>query len=106
MKSLKPINSRPDASKVVQIARAQDPTMPPAAVQTPAPRASAPPRSMVQLNIRVGNDLADQLADRAQAENVAQRILICRALAAAGYMVDQEDLADKPPPKRRGTGRN
>ena len=58
---------------------------------------------LVQVNIRVRRSLGDQLADRARAEGTTQKVLICRALAAAGFPVHQDDLRATPPPRRRGS---
>ena len=44
------------------------------------------------MNIRVRRGLGDQLADRARAEGTTQKVLICRALAAAGFLVHPDDL--------------
>jgi hypothetical protein len=57
----------------------------------------------VQVNIRVRRGLGDQLADRARTEGTTQKVLICRALAAAGFLVHQDDLRTTPPasPKRK-----
>ena len=58
---------------------------------------------LVQVNIRVRRRLGDQLADRARREATTQKVLICRALASAGFDVDPEDLRAVPLPRRRGS---
>ncbi len=116
-KGLKPAIARPSARNALAAADAvaQQAGLPPAAL---AP--SAPPRplaskeassttptgageELVQVNIRVRRGLGDQLADRARAEGTTQKVLICRALAAAGFLVHPDDLRTAPPPRRRGS---
>ncbi len=57
----------------------------------------------MQVNIRVRRALGDQLADRTRAEGTTQTVLVCRALAAAGFDVHPEDLRSTPTPRRRGS---
>ena len=68
--------------------------MPPAVVR--------PTRRSVLINIKVSEDLAIALAERAEAEGVTQKQVITRALAAAGLPVDALDLEDRSPKRRRG----
>ena len=67
--------------------------MPPAVVR--------PTRRSVLINIKVSEDLAIALAERAEAEGVTQKQVITRALAAAGLPVDALDLEDRSPKRRR-----
>jgi len=68
--------------------------MPPAVVR--------PTRRSVLINIKVSEDLAIALAERAEAEGVTQKQVITRALAVAGLPVDALDLEDRSPKRRRG----
>ncbi len=109
-KGLKPAIARPSAREALAAADtvAQQAGLPPAAL---APAATRPPavtpspgvEELVQVNIRVRRGLGDQLADRAQAEGPTQKVLICRALAAAGFAVHPDDLRAASPPRRRGS---
>ena len=87
---------------MVALARAQDPSVPPAVVNRPA-QPEAPSEELVQLNVRIQRGLADQLADTAERERVSQRVIICRALSAAGFAVSDTDLTDRIIRRRRGT---
>jgi hypothetical protein len=116
-KGLKPAIARPSARDALAAADAvaRQAGLPPAALAPPA--ALRPPVSkgeppadasdvneeLVQVNIRVRRGLGDQLADRARAEGTTQKVLICRALAAAGFLVHQDDPRATPPPRRRGS---
>lgn len=110
-KGLKPAIPRPLARDALAAADAvaQQAGLPPAALAPGAPRpaiAGAHPTAageLVQVNIRVRHGLGDQLADRARAEGTTQKVLICRALAAAGFTVHPDDLRTIPPPRRRGS---
>jgi hypothetical protein len=113
-KGLKPAIARPSARDALAAADAiaQEAGLPPAALPQPRPLTSdlgsvpssapGPEEELVQVNIRVRRDLGDQLADRARAEGATQKVLICRALAAAGFSVHPDDLRASPPPRRRG----
>jgi hypothetical protein len=109
-KGLKPAIARPSARDALAAAHAvaQEAGLPPAAL--PARRAIEAPTALqseddglVQVNIRVRRRLGDELADRARLEGATQKILICRALAAAGFDVHPDDLHTGPRPRRRGT---
>lgn len=109
-KGLKPAIPRPPAREALAAADAvaQQAGLPPAALAPGAPRHAARAPSpaaeeLVQVNIRVRPGLGDQLADRARAEGTTQKVLICRALAAAGFAVHPDDLRAPPPPRRRGS---
>ncbi|GAA0574346.1 hypothetical protein GCM10009416_11290 [Craurococcus roseus] len=109
-KGLKPAIARPSAREALVAADvvAQQAGLPPAALAPAATRpatvtSSSGAEELVQVNIRVRRGLGDQLADRAQAEGTTQKVLICRALAAAGFAVHPDDLRAAPPPRRRGS---
>jgi hypothetical protein len=116
-KGFKPAIARPSARDALAAADtvAQQAGLPSAALvpatmpRTPAPKGDRPPspddgcEELVQVNIRVRRGLGDQLADRARAEGTTQKVLICRALAAAGFIVHPDDLRSTPPPRRRGS---
>lgn len=111
-KGLKPAIARPSARDALAAANtvAQQAGLPPAALSprppSPAPAPSPAPQAeeeLVQVNIRVRRALGDQLADRARAEGTTQKVLVCRALAAAGFDVHADDLRATPAPRRRGS---
>ena len=111
-KGLKPAIARPSAREALAAADAvaQQVGLPPAALspRLPQPNPAAPPSALVeeervQVNIRVHRGLGDQLADRARAEGTTQKVLVCRALAAAGFAVHPDDLRATPAPRRRGS---
>jgi hypothetical protein len=110
-KGLKPAIARSLARDALAAADAvaQQAGLPPAALAPrpplPTPPQEAPVESeeLVQVNIRVRRSLGDQLADRARTEGTTQKVLVCRALAAAGFDVHPEDLRPMPPPRRRGS---
>lgn len=111
-KGLKPAIARPSARESLAAADAvaQQAGLPPASLspRPPSPAPAAPPlappeEELVQVNIRVRRALGDQLADRARAEGTTQKVLVCRALAAAGFDVHPEDLRATPAPRRRGS---
>jgi hypothetical protein len=109
-KGLKPAIARPSAREALTAADAvaQEAGLPPAAL-TPRSLPTSTNKVMqyeedpVQVNIRVRRSLGDQLADRARAEGTTQKVLICRALATAGFNVHPDDLRASPPPRRRGS---
>jgi hypothetical protein len=108
-KGLKSAIPRPSARDSLAAAHAvaQEAGLPPASL---SPIAQAKPvvseptdvAELVQLNIRVRRALGDQLADRARIEGTTQKILVCRALAEAGFEVHPDDLKATPTPRRRG----
>ena len=104
MKTFKP-SVRPSATEMLAAAAAADPLVPPAKItpSVPLSRHPEPADEAVQVNFRVRRRLADELADRAADERVSQRVLICRALQAAGFTVDPADLTDRKPRRRRGS---
>jgi hypothetical protein len=58
-------------------------------------------RRTVMINVKVSEDLAIALADRAEADGITQKQIITRALAAAGLPVDPLDLEDRTSRRRR-----
>src|SRR4051794_18855851 len=106
-RGMKPAMARPSARDALAAvdAIAHQSGLPPATLSQPEPKHPVEPPSeeLVQVNIRVHRRLGDQLADRARAEQTSQKVIICRALAAAGFEVHQDDLRVIPPPRRRGS---
>ena len=78
----------------VAVPKLRLPTQPPAVMPSR--------RSSTLINLRVETALADWLADRAEAEGTTQKVIITRALAAAGAPVSAHDLEDRTPRRRRG----
>lgn len=81
----------PDALR--EIAARADPTQPPAVM--PAQEGSE------LLTLRVRTSLADAIREKAEAEGITAKMVITRALAAAGLPVSQVDLEDRTPRRRR-----
>lgn len=106
-KNLKPAMARPSAREALAAigTMARQNGLPPATLaQAPSQDPPEPSEEeLVQVNIRVRRSLGDQLADRAKAERTSQKVIICQALAAAGFEVHREDLRATPPPRRRGS---
>jgi hypothetical protein len=107
-KGLKSAIARPSARESLAAANvvAREAGLPPASL---SPVANEKPQDrpsedaeLVQVNIRVRRSLGDQLADRARAEGTTQKVLVCRALASAGFDVHPDDLKPTPAPRRRG----
>ena len=76
-----------------RVASVSESRQPPAIVEQERRRTAA-------LHFRVGEELALEIAARADAAGETQKQVIMRALAAAGFSVDQRDLEDRSP--RRG----
>jgi hypothetical protein len=72
------------------------PTLPPTRVD-----ATPPTDPIAQLNLKVRGSLIDQLSETAEREGTTQKVIVCRALAAAGYRVHPDDLADRGNHRRR-----
>ena len=70
-----------------------DPTQPPAVV--------AAKSGSTLVTLRLQTALADAIADAASAGGTTQKVIVTRALAAAGYPVSQADLEDRTPRRRR-----
>jgi hypothetical protein len=90
-RSLKAV-PRPTAPALRALAAA-DPTLPPAVM----PRAG----SSEIINLRLSSDLVDELDAKAEAEGTTRKVVITRALEAAGYRVPAHDLEDRTPRRRR-----
>jgi len=103
-KGLKPAMARPSARDTLAAVgtMAQQSGLPPATLTQASYDGPQTQEELVQVNIRVRRSLGDQLADRARAEGTSQKVVICRALRAAGFDVHPEDLRVLPPPRRRG----
>jgi hypothetical protein len=86
-------SGRPDATALRRVAADAARSMPPATVR--------PGRRTVLINVKVSEDLAIALAERAEAEGMTQKQVITRALASAGLPVDALDLEDRSPRRRR-----
>ena len=108
-KGLKSALARPSAraSLVAANVVAQEAGLPPASLSPIASRPTHEPEideesDLIQVNVRVRRALGDQLADRARTEGTTQKVLLCRALAGAGFDVHPDDLKATPIPRRRG----
>jgi hypothetical protein len=77
-----------------KLAAGADPTQPPAVMPLQA--------SSTLITMRIQTSLADAIADMAAAEGTTQKVIITRALAAAGFAVPPPDLEDRTPRRRRG----
>ena len=86
-------SSRPDATALRRVAADAGRSLPPATVR--------PGRRTVLINVKVSEDLAIALAERAEAEGMTQKQVITRALASAGLPVNALDLEDRSPRRRR-----
>ena len=87
------ISPRLEPARLREIAEQMAPTQPPAIMSAR--------RTSTLINVRIETALADWLADRAQAEGTTQKVIITRALAAAGAPVSPRDLEDRTPRRRR-----
>src|SRR4051794_14033962 len=74
-----PAAPRPDPATVLALAAQTAPTLPPTQI--------APAQPVGQLNLKVKASLIDQLAERAATEGTSQKVIVCQALAAAGFDV-------------------
>jgi hypothetical protein len=111
-KGLKSAVARPLAREALAAANvvAQEAGLPPASLspvtQTRSEASTSDDHAeLLQVNIRVRRALGDQLADRARAEGTTQKVLVCRALARAGFDVHPDDLRATPIPRRRGSSK-
>lgn len=85
-KKVLPAEPRPDPAAVLVLTAKQAPTLPPARIEH---------EPVGQLNLKVKASLIDQLAERATAEGTSQKVIVCRALQAAGFNVHPEDLENR-----------
>ncbi len=60
-----------------------------------------PTDPVAQLNLKVRTSLIDQLAEAAGREGTTQKVIVCRALEAAGFQVHHDDLSDRGNHRRR-----
>lgn len=88
---------RRDPAVALAAATAVAPTLPPTRVE-----ARAPSDPTAQLNLKVRTSLIDQLAEAAARGGTTQKVIVCRALAAAGFQVHEDDLADRGNHRRAG----
>jgi hypothetical protein len=84
--------ARPDAAALLELAATANPAMPPAVM---------PITGSEIVNLRLSVGLVDELDAVAEAEGTTRKVIITRALAAAGYRVPAHDLEDRTPRKRR-----
>ena len=94
--ALAPPAPRRDPAAALAAAAAVAPTLPPTRVEAPEP---ADP--VAQLNLKVRTSLIDQLAEAAGREGTTQKVIVCRALAKAGFRVHEDDLSDRGNHRRR-----
>jgi hypothetical protein len=90
------LGPRRDPAAALAAAATVAPTLPPTRVEAPAP---ADP--VAQLNLKVRTSLIDQLAGAAAKDGTTQKVIVCRALAAAGFEVHEDDLSDRGNHRRR-----
>ncbi len=86
-----PARLAPDTLR--RLAAGADPSQPPAVM----------PAQSTLITLRVQIALADAIAEAAEAEGTTQKVIITRALAAAGFNVAPADLEDRTP-RRRARG--
>src|SRR4051812_15222103 len=87
---------RRDPAVALAAAAAVAPTLPPTRLD-----ATTPLDPVAQLNLKVRTSLIDQLSQVAAREGTTQKVIVCRALSAAGYQVHPDDLADRGNHRRR-----
>jgi hypothetical protein len=88
---LKPLSPRPSPAALRDLAATADPTLPPAVM---------PQTGSELLTLRVSSSLLDDLDAAAEREGTTRKVIITRALAAAGYRVPTHDLEDRTPRRR------
>ena len=98
MKGLKSTRQAPAASpdEMLRIAGAAAPQQPSAIAPNDGSDKSA------MLSVRLTEATLESLANYALQQGTTQRRVIAEALAARGIQVSARDLADRPPPRRRG----
>lgn len=87
---------RLDPAAALAAAATVAPTLPPTQVEPPTPV-----DPVAQLNLKIRTSLIDQLVEAAERETTTQKVIVCRALAAAGFTIHPEDLADRSNHRRR-----
>jgi len=88
---LKALAPRPSAAALRDLAATADPNLPPAVV---------PQTGSELLTLRVSSSLLDELDAAAEKEGTTRKVIITRALAAAGFRVPAHDLEDRTPRRR------
>ena len=88
-----PTEPRPDPAAILALTGQQAPTLPPTRL--------VPQEEVGQLNLKVKASLIDQLADRAREEGTSQKVIVCKALAAAGFTVHPDDMTNRTNHKRQ-----
>lgn len=86
------LKSRPTPDEAVRIAAQAAPELPPARLQ--------PEDRQVPFSTRFRTSTMASLDAKARAEGVSMKLVICRALAAAGVQVAAADLEDGTPRRR------
>lgn len=89
-KELKSV-ARPNAQALRQLAAA-NPALPPPVM---------PNGGSEVVNFRIASRTVDALDDAAEAEGTTRKVIITRALAAAGFPIEPGDLEDRTPRRRR-----
>lgn len=89
---------RLDPAAALAAAATVAPTLPPTQVE-PTP----PADPVAQLNLKIRTSLIEQLVEAAEREGTTQKVIVCRALAAAGFNIHPEDMADRSNHRRRQT---
>ena len=84
--------TRPDAAALLELATTANPSLPPAVITATGSEI---------VNLRLSVNLVDELDSAAAKEGTTRKVIITRALAAAGYKVPPHDLEDRTPRKRR-----
>jgi hypothetical protein len=84
--------ARPDAAALLELASTASPALPPAVM---------PVTGSEIVNLRLSANLIDELDSAAEAGGTTRKVIITRALAAAGYRVPAHDLEDRTPRRRR-----
>jgi hypothetical protein len=92
----KPPDARRNPASALAAAATVAPTLPPTRIEAPP---SLDP--ILQLNLKVRASLIDQLAETAAQEGTTQKVIVCRALATAGYRIHPDDLSDRSNHRRR-----
>lgn len=89
---LKSPAARPDAAPPPKLAATTNSAMPPAVMSRTGSET---------INLRVSSSLIDELDAAANAAGTTRKVIVTRALAAAGYHVPPHDLEDRTPRRRR-----
>ena len=93
MKAPLKARSRPSPEEAVRIAAETAPSLPPARLTRDD--------KQVPFSTRFRGSTLDAIEQRARGEGISMKLVICRALAAAGVAVAPADLQDGTPRRRR-----